>query len=92
VLKTLALGGEREVEAEVFSAAEVEARLGLAREDLVAAMLLLGGDFSDGAAGMGPAKTRWALPRAPQGFAALGAPAAPPRSRAAIEGLRRGSG
>jgi len=58
VLKTLALGSEREVEAEVFSAAEVEARLGLAREDLVAAMLLLGGDFSDGAAGMGPAKTR----------------------------------
>ena len=36
----------------------LQARLGLSRRDLCTAMVLLGGDFSEGAKGLGTAKVR----------------------------------
>ena len=58
VIRTLVLTSNREAEAEVYSAREIQDRLGLHRGDLVAAMLLLGSDFDSGVPLIGPAKAR----------------------------------
>ena len=58
VIRNLVLTSNREAEAEVYSAREIQDRLGLHRGDLVAAMLLLGSDFDSGVPLIGPAKAR----------------------------------
>ena len=58
VIKTLSLKNDRDVELEAYSAADIKARLELSRRDLIAAMLLLGCDFSSGVKLMGPQKSR----------------------------------